>query len=76
MGPDEMREIAAIFKLVLSNTSAGKIASGPNAGKPSKAVFELDAAAQEEAQRRVKAILDGFPVYPELDLEFLQNHFA
>lgn len=76
MGPAEMREIAAIFKLVLNNTNAGKIASGPNVGKPSKAVFELDATAQKEAQGRVKTLLDGFPVYPELDLEFLQNHFA
>ena len=75
MGPDEMTEIASIFKLVLSNTKQGVIASGPNAGKPSKANYLLDEAAASEARSRVKALLDHYPVYPELDLEFLQKHF-
>jgi glycine hydroxymethyltransferase len=76
MGENEMKEIAAIFKLVLSNTKPGVIASGPNAGKPSKAVFELDQSAKQEAQRKVNALLSRFPVYPELDLDFLQKHFG
>jgi glycine hydroxymethyltransferase len=76
MGAAEMKEIAAIFKLVLSNTKPGVIASGPNAGKPSKANFVLDEAAQAEARERVTALLGRYPVYPELDLEFLQQHFG
>ena len=75
MGAAEMKEIAAIFKLVLSHTKSGVIESGPNAGKPSKANYVLDPAAASQAQRRVKALLDEFPVYPELDLGLLQKHF-
>lgn len=76
MGPDEMKEIASIFKAVLSHTKPGVIASGPNAGKPSKANFELDETTAEEARARVKTLLDEYPIYPQLDLEFLQKHFG
>jgi glycine hydroxymethyltransferase len=76
MGPDEMREIASIFKGVLSHTQPGVIASGPNAGRPSKANYLLDADAAAEARSRVKTLLDEFPVYPELDLPLLQRHFS
>jgi glycine hydroxymethyltransferase len=76
MSENEMKEIASIFKLVLSNTKPGVIASGPNAGKPSKAVYELDESAQQDAQQKVNALLSQFPVYPELDLAFLQKHFG
>ncbi len=76
MGPDEMKEIAAIFKLVLGRTTPGVIESGSNAGKPSKANYILDPGAAAEAQNRVKALLDEFPVYPELDLGLLERHFG
>lgn len=76
MTVEDMKEIAAIIRLVLSHTKPGVIASGPNAGKPSKAVFELEESAGEEARGRVKTLLDRYPVYPELDLGFLQEHFG
>ena len=76
MGPEEMKDIAAVFKLVLSNTRPGVIASGPNAGKPSKANYLLDEAARAEARGLVGTLLDGYPVYPELDVDFLLKHFA
>jgi len=76
MGPDEMKEIAAIIKTVLSATGAGLIESGPNAGQPSKRLHTLDPAVQAEARKRTQALLDRFPVYPELDLAFLQEHFG
>jgi len=76
MGPEEMKEIAGIFKLVLSHTKPGVIESGPNAGKPSKANYVLDANAAADARNRVKTLLDEFPVYPELDLGLLQRHFG
>lgn len=75
MGTDQMREIAAIFKLALQATKGGTIPSGPKAGQPSKIRYEIDPAALEEARARVKNLLDQFPVYPQLDLEFLQHHF-
>ncbi len=76
MGPDEMTEIAAILKLVLANTQAATIESGPNAGKTSRARYAIQADARQEAQHRVRALLDRFPVYPCLDLAFLQEHFG
>ena len=76
MGSKEMKEIAGIIKLVLSGTKPATLDSGPNAGKPSKAQYELDPKVHDEAQGRVKALLDRFPVYPELDLAFLQEHFG
>jgi glycine hydroxymethyltransferase len=75
MGEAEMLEIVKIVKLVLSNTKAEIIAGGANEGKPSKAKYIIDPAAQEEASKRVAAILDKYPVYPELDLNFLKENF-
>jgi len=74
-GP-EMREIAAIIKFALDRTAPGVIESGAHAGKPSKTQYRIDPGALAEAQQRIRALLDQFPVYPELDLAFLQQHFA
>ena len=76
LGVEEVKEIAAILKLVLSNMTPGTIASGKNAGKASKIAYNVDDSVIEQASARVKALLDRFPVYPELDLEFLQKHFG
>jgi glycine hydroxymethyltransferase len=76
MGPAEMQEIAGIISFVLKNTKAGLIASGPNAGQPSKRLHDLDPAACTDARERVINLLAQFPVYPELDLAFLTEHFG
>ncbi|HOZ46261.1 MAG TPA: glycine hydroxymethyltransferase [Candidatus Hydrogenedentes bacterium] len=76
MGEAEMKELASIFALVLKNTAPAPIASGPNVGKPSKREFTIDGAAANEARARVANLLGQFPVYPELDLAFLQKHFG
>jgi glycine hydroxymethyltransferase len=71
MGVEEMREIAAVLKLILSHTQ-------PESGKdgaPSKAKFTIDPAAEAEARQRVHALLSRFPVYPDLDLPALSKHF-
>ncbi len=75
MGPEEMKEIAAIVKLVLEKTEPATVDSGKNAGKPSRAKYVLDDAVREEARARVRSLLDRFPVYPEIDLPFLQEQF-
>ncbi len=75
MGADEMKEIAAVLKLVLENTRAKTIESGANAGKPSKAKYETDSRAAEEARSRISALLSRYPVYAELDLDLLRKHF-
>ncbi|MBN1994755.1 MAG: glycine hydroxymethyltransferase [Anaerolineae bacterium] len=76
MGETEMNEIAAIIKLVLAHTRADIIASGQNAGQSSQAKYIVDQAAQNKARASVDALLKRFPVYPELDLAFLQTHFG
>jgi glycine hydroxymethyltransferase len=76
MGVDEMKEIAAIIKLALSNTKAGVVESGKNAGEPSKINYVLDEKTHEEAKARVKVLLDRYPVYPELDLALLHEYFG
>ncbi len=68
MGAAEMREIAAIMRLVLTHTSPEVIASGAKAGERSLARYELDPAAAEQACTRVGDLLARHPVYPELDL--------
>jgi glycine hydroxymethyltransferase len=75
MGEAEMKEIAAIMKLVLANTKPALVESGKNAGKLSRAKYLIADAARVEAKARIKVLQDKFPVYPELDLAFLQAHF-
>jgi glycine hydroxymethyltransferase len=69
MGPEQMKEIAAIIALVLKNTTP-KIAKS---GKPGKAKYEIADGIIDQARTRVQALLDQFVLYPELDLDFLQE---
>jgi len=76
MGEADMKEIAAVIKTVLVATKPATIEKGANAGKPSKAKYEIEPAALEEAKGRIQALLGRFPVYPNLDLAFLKKHFC
>ncbi|MEA2013644.1 MAG: glycine hydroxymethyltransferase [Verrucomicrobiota bacterium] len=75
MRQKEMKEIVSIIKSVLENTTASTIAKGPNKGKKSKAKYNIDNSVLTEARSRVKELLDKFPVYPELDLDFMKKEF-
>jgi glycine hydroxymethyltransferase len=75
MGAAEMKEIAAVLKVVLSNTKPGVIEKGKNKGKPSRSKFLVEDASLQEAQARINSLLERFPVYPELDLNFLTQSF-
>jgi len=76
MGDAEMKEIAAVIKLVLSNTKPETVTEGENAGKPSKAKYKTDVKTVKEARTRIKTLLDRFPVYPQLDLAALREAFC
>lgn len=76
MGTEEMKEIASIIKFVVSNMKPGTIASGKKAGSPSKIAYEIENKIISTATARVKALLDQFPLYPELDLPLLQKYFG
>jgi glycine hydroxymethyltransferase len=73
MTPSDMKEIAKVFKLVLSNTKPQIMKKGPEAGQPSRARYEVAEAAAESARERVAQVLDRYPVYPEIDLDLLRN---
>jgi glycine hydroxymethyltransferase len=69
MGPDEMREIAAVIARVLANTTATMTKSGER----SKARYIIAEGIADEVQSRVGALLGGYPLYPELDLDLVLN---
>jgi len=73
MTTSDMKEIAAVFKVVLSNTKPQIMQKGPEAGQPSRARFTVAKAAGDAARERVAALLDRYPVYPEIDLELLRS---
>lgn len=70
MGREEMKEIAAIIRLVLENTKP-QVAKG----ETSKAKYEVASKAEAQAKKRVESILSQYPVYPEIDLAFLKRCF-
>lgn len=76
MQESDMGEIASIINLVLSNAKPATITKGKNAGKPSKAKYELDSKIIEDAKSRVAVLLNKYKLYPELDLDFLKKQFV
>jgi glycine hydroxymethyltransferase len=72
MGPAEMKEIARIIKVILDGATPGMT----DKGSPSKGKVVVDPAAKAEAVSSVNRLLSRFVLYPELDLEFLKEHFV
>lgn len=65
MGPKEMKEIAEIIFLVLSNT---KPAIVEKTNQPSRANVLIDDSILEQARQRVEKLLKNFPLYPEIEI--------
>ena len=76
MGETEMAEIASIMASVLSATTPRPITRGRLAGQLSKARATSDAATVETARARVHDLLSAFPLYPDLDLDYLKRSFT
>ena len=76
MGTEQMVEIAKILKLVLANAKPKIITTKSGVTKPSKAKVEIADEKRDEARQRIKALLDAFPLYPQLDLEMIQAGLA
>jgi glycine hydroxymethyltransferase len=76
MGEKEMAEIASVIKRVLAAARPEISSSGVNAGKPSKAKYTIDESVKKQARSSVQKLLDKFPVYPQIDLGFLEKHFG
>jgi glycine hydroxymethyltransferase len=69
MGKAEMDEIAAVVALVLQNIKPGTTKSGAR----DKSKFTLDDSVRDQARSRIDGLLASYPVYPEIDLAFLQE---
>ncbi|MCL2211309.1 MAG: glycine hydroxymethyltransferase [Treponema sp.] len=74
MGENEMAEIASLIASVARGIKQAPDKKDPS--KNSKAKYIIDETVKNEVHARVKTILDRFPVYPELDLEFLKTNFC
>jgi glycine hydroxymethyltransferase len=74
MGKPEMDELGSIISLVIKNTKPAPDTKDPS--KTSKAKYVIEEKAAAEARGRVKKLLDRYPVYPELDLDFLKRAFV
>ncbi len=75
MGKEEMVEIAGVIKNVLDATKPSVISEGRRAGENSRTHYTIDPGVKKSESARVKNLLSRFPVYPELDLEYLKNTF-
>ncbi|MDR0583445.1 MAG: glycine hydroxymethyltransferase [Treponema sp.] len=80
MGAAEMEELGSIIALVLKGTSQAPLSSSPAGGtgpaKKSRSKYLIEPVVKAEAIGRVKKLLDRFPVYHELDLDFLKKYFV
>jgi glycine hydroxymethyltransferase len=72
MGKAELEEIGNLIALTLKGTSQAQDAKDP--AKKSKAKYLIDNKIKNEVIDRVKKLLDRFPVYPQLQLEFLKKY--
>lgn len=75
MGVEQMKQIASIMKSVLSATKSNRIADGKNAWKMSRAKCTIDKKIKQESMNQSQNLLKQFPLYPELDLDFLMDQF-
>ena len=75
MGATEMVEIASIMASVLSATTPRAIFRGRLAGQLSKARATTDTETTTTARYRVAELLSTFPLYPDLDLDYLKKSF-
>ncbi len=76
MGTTEMVEIASIMASVLSATTPRTITKGRLAGQLSKARATTDSETIETARYRVAELLSVYPLYPDLDLDYLKRSFT
>jgi glycine hydroxymethyltransferase len=69
MGSADMKEIAAAITAVLKNTKA----ESESGGAPSRAKYSIDERTKSECRARVATLLQQYPLYPEIDVEFLKR---
>ena len=75
MGEREMDEIASVIVSVLSQAEPVVLTKGEHRGEVSKNKARVAPLVREDARARIKALLDAFPLYRELDLGYLEKAF-
>jgi glycine hydroxymethyltransferase len=74
MGKTEMTELGQLLAKIVKGTTQAPDKKDP--AKNSKAKYFINEAVKNEVHARVKALMERFPVYPELDLELLKKFFV
>jgi glycine hydroxymethyltransferase len=74
MGEAEMTELGSLLAKVVKGTTQAPDKKDPS--KNSKAKYNINEGIKDEVHMRVKALMERFPVYPELDLELLKKAFC
>ena len=72
MGKTEMDEIASVVAFVLKNVQPSKTKSGA----VDRTKYALDETVRTQAHARVDALLGSYPIYPEIDLAFLEHNLG
>ena len=75
MGKDEMDEIASVIVSVLSQAKPVILTKGEHKGEVSKNKAKVAPDVKADAKNRVENLLSRFPLYGELDLEYLEKYF-
>lgn len=75
MGPEEMKEIAAIISFILKSAKPAIITKGEKAGQQNKSKAEVPEEVRTQAKERVNKLLSRHVLYPQLDLAFLEENF-
>ncbi len=75
MGENEMKEIASIITEVLKNAEPVVLTKGERAGEKSRNKAKVLSSIKSDARERVSKLLARYPLYKELDLEYLEKHF-
>jgi glycine hydroxymethyltransferase len=74
MGEAELTELGELIAAVIKGTTQAPDKKDPS--KNSKAKYNIDPAVKSDVLKRVKTLIDRFPVYPQLDLELLKKAFV
>jgi len=74
MTESEMTELGELIAKVIKGTTQTQDTKDPS--KKSKAKYTVSETVKSEIHARVKSLLGRFPVYPQLDLEFLKKNFS
>jgi glycine hydroxymethyltransferase len=72
MGTEEMKEVADIIESILRNVRPADVEKD-GVSKKSPAKYTISGGVKEASAAKIKALLDRFVLYPEIDLDFINR---